>query len=465
MIIHYWVGFSKRRNSTKQPNGGIEVNVNLKDDTSILSPTFDCIGVPATVNYIYCPDFGRYYYVSDITRAGKDRLLIRCEADPMATYKSAIGYYTGDIEYTASSNIKTILDPRNKPTCEILTKDTNIGTLPTFDTTANCFIVGVADSSGISYYMMNATKCANLLSEMYDKSLNGQLTRDFFDMTNVLISACVMPRFPLSGDDTITIGNPQGIHIDLLSDVYRINPTDRMITLLETTEDIYYPSDDLGLGISYLDIAPYSTGVLFLPFVGCVDLDLGSMVNQKSLYIKATLDQINGDIVYKIGLDSDTILSTYSGNCAANVPVCGSSYNPIGAATGIMSMLGGVASLATGLASGGAGGVIAGVSAIAGGGSGLFNSLSHHTQINGSLSSYIGSSLGLNIHSTVFTRKPSTTDLTEYKNISGMPYFKTARINTLAGYVKCADASIDIAGYGSEKEAVNSYLNNGFYYE
>ena len=465
MKIKYYSAFSKKRNSTKIPTGGTEVDVYLKESTSILNPVFITKTIPDTANYIYCGDFGRYYFVTDIVHVTSTNIEIHCSCDVLATYKSAIGSYTGDVEYCASSSIKTILDPRNPPTCKILSKDTNIGNLPTFDTTANCFIVGVADNSGISYYMMSAAKCSDLLSEMYDKSINGQLTRDFFDMDNILISACVMPRFPLSGTDTITIGDPNGTHVDLLSGVYRISPTDRMITIFEDTKDILYPADDLSLGISYLDVAPYSSGILYLPFVGCVDLDLGAMVNQRSLYIKATLDQINGDIVYKIGLDADTILATYSGNCAANVPVCGSSYNPIGAATGIMSILGGVASLAAGVASGGAGGVIAGVSAIAGGGSGVFNSLSHHTQINGSLSSYIGSALGLNIHTTVFTREPSTTNLLEYQSISGMPYFKTAQISSLSGYVKCADAFVDIPGYESEKNEVNSFLNSGFYYE
>ena len=63
MNISYWTGFSKRKNSTKQPTSGTTATVYLKDDTSILNPTFDCTGVPDNVNYIYVSDFGRYYFI------------------------------------------------------------------------------------------------------------------------------------------------------------------------------------------------------------------------------------------------------------------------------------------------------------------------------------------------------------------------------------------------------------------
>ena len=38
-------------------------------------------------------------------------------------------------------------------------------------------------------------------------------------------------------------------------------------------------------------------------------------------------------------------------------------------------------------------------------------------------------------------------------------------ISSLTGFVKCRNASIQIAGFEGDQEAVNSYLNNGFYFE
>lgn len=51
------------------------------------------------------------------------------------------------------------------------------------------------------------------------------------------------------------------------------------------------------------------------------------------------------------------------------------------------------------------------------------------------------------------------------QNTLGRPCYKNVQISTLSGYIKCAGASVDIAGLAGEKEMVNSFLNNGFYYE
>ena len=66
MKIKYYSAFSKKRNSTKIPTGGTEVDVYLKESTSILNPVFITKTIPDTANYIYCGDFGRYYFVTDI---------------------------------------------------------------------------------------------------------------------------------------------------------------------------------------------------------------------------------------------------------------------------------------------------------------------------------------------------------------------------------------------------------------
>ena len=38
-------------------------------------------------------------------------------------------------------------------------------------------------------------------------------------------------------------------------------------------------------------------------------------------------------------------------------------------------------------------------------------------------------------------------------------------ISGLTGFVKCRNASIEISGFTGDQEAVNNYLNSGFYYE
>lgn len=467
MNIKYWTGFSKRKNSTKVPTSGTDATVNLKDDCSILNPVFDCVGVPANVNYIYVSDFGRYYYVSDVVHVTKDRIQIHCDVDPLASFKSNIAGTTAYVEYAASSSIKTITDPRNKMMTEVLSKFNTIGTLNTFDLSASCYVVGVASNDGVEYYMMSKAKFETMMGKCFDQTLVGQLANSFYDLKNIILSACVMPRWPLTGDKSITIGDPNSFSIQLVANVHRITDTDRSVTIFEDTVDIYYPSDDLSIsGQNYLDASPYTSGVLYLPFVGCVDLPVDTLASQKSIYVKCVLDQMTGDIVYKIGMDSSKILATYSGSCAANIPVCGSSYNAVGAISGVTTAIGGaVATVAAIATEGSSAAVMGGLGSIAGGAAATYSSLSHHTQSGGSLSSFVGAQLGLSIVAVVTTRKPSETTLDTWKAILGMPYYKTATISSLSGYIKCSGASVSMAGYDSEKDAINGYLNGGFYYE
>ena len=47
----------------------------------------------------------------------------------------------------------------------------------------------------------------------------------------------------------------------------------------------------------------------------------------------------------------------------------------------------------------------------------------------------------------------------------GRPLMSTRTINTLSGYIKCADAHFSAATYAGETDLINSYMVNGFYYE
>ena len=465
MKLVYWTNFSKRKNSTKQPTSGTEIDVVLKDNTSLLNPIFQTGSVPANVNYCYVADFGRYYYVTGVSHDGPF-CLIECECDVLATYKSQIGATRALVEFTSSSSKITIPDARNIPTDHILSEITTVGTLPTFSDSATCFVCGVASAEGLGYYMMSDTQFKNFLGVCFNGSLTGQLYNQFWDLHNVLVSCVAMPRWPLNGSDSIVVGDPNGVSVTLASGLYKIEPIDRMVKIFEDIVDVAYPLDSLGLGVNYFDGAPYTTGILFLPFVGCVEFDTGALVSQKSIYVKAILDQITGEIVYSVGMSSDKILATYSGCAATNVPVSGSSYNATGVIGAGITAIGGIATLAAAAVTEGSSAmVMGGLGAIAGAGVTAANSLSHHTQVNGALSSYISAMLGLSIKALIITREPAEKDIDSYKSVYGMPYFETATISGLSGYVKCSGASVNMPGYQLEKDTVNGYVNGGFYYE
>ena len=63
----------------------------IKDDTSIVDPTFIMVN-PGTVgfNYVSVPEWGRKYYVRDITALPGNRLAVSCHCDVLSSFADGI---------------------------------------------------------------------------------------------------------------------------------------------------------------------------------------------------------------------------------------------------------------------------------------------------------------------------------------------------------------------------------------
>lgn len=470
MNIKYWTGFSKRRNSTKQPTSGTNATVYLKDDCSILNPVFDCQGVPDNVNYIYVSDFGRYYYVTDVVHVTKDRINIHCEVDALASFKSAIGSTTAYIERSASSYDLNIPDPYNSPTDDYSTASKTHTMSGITWSTVGCYIFGcigkassnVAGGNGVArYYSLSAIQMVLLANTLCDHSFLDNLIKEFTNPMDAVISCTWLPvsQASIGGtSENIYLGSyDTGISANLItSRQYGLSTPSSII--LDFPDSI--PRD-------YRRGAPYTTGVIYLPFVGTVPLDVDIVYPYDSIDVSYALDVFTGDIAYNIWRDGK-IISTYGGNCATQIPLSASGYSSMGVGSGIMCAIGGVAaSIITFVQSSGATALMAvgaGIGSVMGGASMAVKSAEIHTAINGGTSSAIAVYSGTDITVLIITKKALHTPGDIVSRLGGLCK-KLLQISTLSGYIQCVGASVDMAGYNAEKDVVNKYLDGGFYYE
>lgn len=67
------------------------INAIIKENTSIIDPVF-IINTPSSLifNYIYCPDWHRYYFVKNITAMTGGRIGVECHVDVLNSFKDDI---------------------------------------------------------------------------------------------------------------------------------------------------------------------------------------------------------------------------------------------------------------------------------------------------------------------------------------------------------------------------------------
>ena len=463
MQIKVWSNFSKRKNSTKQPTGGTTVNVVLKDQCSILSPVFILNTLDFTINYVEA--FG-YYYFADVTNLDGNRSEISCEIDYLASFKSQIAATTAYVDYCASSPASNLYidDPRNQPTAVVKTNkiDSAIGWTAS---SAGSYILGMANcvSTGScgapTYYAMSGLEISNAMAELFNPSIVTVIEHEFNGVFNSIVS-CIWLPFNLSFVSTAA-NVVTGAAVFAGSQALGTVTANKMIT--RKWHDRVYCSipNSLGYDGTYIQTGKYITATIYLPGVGVCPLNYDIFKDSATgVTVDVYLDLLTGDVVYYLSTsgptDPDGQSTSFAGNVAAKVPITGASYDGIGVAAGILSTAGA-------FASGNPFGTVNGLMNI-------FNSLKVDTMVLGANSSPLALIHNPNISIETHTQVPihgatSASELEVFRNTQGMPYFDSVTLSSLSGYIHCVNASVDLPGDGAEQDAVNSYLNSGFYLE
>lgn len=482
MQIKLWKNFNKRNNSTKQPAdaSAVTINATLKAPTSIENPTFTILGNDADYNEAYA--FGHYYFIDNIIQNTNGTSDLVCTQDEGATFKANIGAYRGLIDYAAVSNNVQITDSRNMPTQDIVCEQTEFDILSEFSE-SGLFLVGVMNNQtsvtgGITYYAMTPGEVGDLRDALSTDNIWDQISNKFHDIVACIVSCIWLPFNMNALIDTGKLDSPGAIRVanTLLETpggafVYGRKLINRIISIAAGDHTITFPTDNAARpfhqgGFTYLDKAPYTTGEIYLPFVGTVPLDLDIVAPGRKISLAVVADIATGDIAYSFQKNGK-IVQTYSGNMATKIPMSAASFDGIGVVTGVFGTIGGtVAGAVSGYATGGAAGAaVGGIASLATGAIATATSAEIHMSLNGSISSAIGASLGLKCQATVWTYAPTQPNLDAWRAEMGLPYYMVNTVSNCPGYVQTHNASISLPSLGNDRDAVNSFMDSGFYYE
>lgn len=104
MTVTLYKTSSQRNKVTKDLTSALQLSeVKLKGECSIEKPRLMLTGVTDfTYNYLYIPNYNRYYYINDYTIVTNNLVMIDCEVDVLMSFKDSILANKGTIERNAS---------------------------------------------------------------------------------------------------------------------------------------------------------------------------------------------------------------------------------------------------------------------------------------------------------------------------------------------------------------------------
>ena len=520
--------FAKRRNSTKQPTNELSDvrTVTLKDLTSYDAPVFILTGDDFNYNYAKWGD--RYYFITDVKSVHNGLCEVTCILDPLATYKTEILASTQFVSYSSQLGDNWLVDTRIplKASCTVSSDSaltgilSNIGCyilscvgvdcVSTYAFTSDAPIAAMlrdlqtwrdqekqntqniasASSTGASTGSADTTQNYSGISETI-ASIGNAISHTLADLADAIT-------------DTVKSISDAAVQTGFIGNAY-----ENAMSCIRSC--IWVPFDfaliQAGSGSSPIMLGTYNTNqsaasvaskpstgsfslsipwqhsdwrrktcedvYLYLPLVGMVQLSGDSLTSSSSITVDWSVTYTDGCICYKVKAGSQ-VIGSYSGQCAVNYPIGIAQQASAGEITqtafqGAVKTVSAGISTAGKLASGNIGGFAAGV--VETGLTGIdaaYNSIdaanSAHISCIGGLGG--GAGLGLGREAVCFTVSHDTIIApSDMKQTMGLPTMKPLSLSGLTGYCQCANAHVECAAQANELDAIDYYLNSGFFIE
>lgn len=479
MTVELW-NFSKKKNSTKQPTSGSGISYttfNLKDSTSIFSPviTIAVAGMPvasvAPINsftYCYIGKFNRYYFIDDWTY-DNNVWEARLSLDVLASHKVAIGAMSEYVVRSASSKDGSIIDTMYPATSNITV--TTGQKLMNFND--GFYVIGLISNSSdisegaISYYSVSASQMANIKSYLMSNTflsnnnllnnsdISSDLLKTLYNPYQYIVSCKFYPFTRPTGTEV------NGINFGWWSLPYQAIKVPEGGNIVTTASDSFtvpaHPQSSRG---TYLNHAPYSELVVYHPLIGTVPLDMAKINAGDNINIIVYAETITGQGYILIRGTRGTYPNTehfilYQGmtQIAIDIPLAQMNIDSINVARTAVNTVGNIISSAMSL---NVGGVIAAT------GNGVLDALQCTAPVlqssgtAGNRASFSETAKFIMVQRTVVADDSTN---------RGRPLCQIKTINTLSGYIKVADAHVDLACLAGERDLIASFMESGFYYE
>ena len=480
----YFAKASKKRNSTYQASFSSSFDCVLKESTSLDTPTFILQADNFDYNLAKWGDV--YYFVDNIVSVKNNIWEVTCVVDVLATFKSYILASTQYVCYSSHKSSDWLVDSR----IPSLTQSHVSPTASTFEifSKSGTYILSVNGKNGCELFIMTETKLKNLLqnistwrSDAETEFLNG-LTAPDGDI--VVATENLYTVLARSG----AFGNAYAEAPNCIRSCIWIPFKPSIFTVTSSNKEIYLGQFATGVCADAISSEPYvnyknitipwhfsdwrrTTNeqlYLYLPLVGVVELKTNNMSHATQIEVKYSVTPTDGCLAYEVGVGSE-IVGTYGASCSANYPIgisqqasAGDIANAfISGAEKTVSMA--VNSSMSPISAGASLGGVA-LEAVVSAYNVEKTTFSNNNTCIGGIGGGAGAGLDITTilfdiyHDTVVA--PSTMVST-----MGYPTMCNMTLSSLSGFCQCANAHVSAPAQAFELNAIDAYLNSGFYIE
>lgn len=473
----YIMFISKRQNSTLVPplTGISPTTVYLKQDTSIINPTFVIEGDPLNlnVNYCYCSDTGRYYFIRDIICRHEKIYELICEVDALATFKAQIITKTANIMYAADSTAN-IVDKRIPIQAGLTVSESNHAMPTTLTPThIGIIVLGIMGSGSVGNYVLEDSGKLFDLMDGVDDWWSNLSVGSVEDAIKQLVFSGGAPQclhsaiaLPVTGDTSI-LGSNEDLYLGGYpcktsggSSIKGLKVSTRI-----STDSATVPIPWIHTG--WLRHAPYSNLYLYVPFFGNFSLPTNDLINDASLIINFSLNYTSGDLSMSVsGNISGKKVIVASTNIAMQLLFGSSGVSMSGTLkAGVTGAIGVGAAAAVTVASGGSAAPVIAAAGTATAGVAASSFDAHNSAVaEGGGGGGAMSGLTKVIQCTCLSRSLSD-DPDNLAPIMGKPFFKSDLISNHTGYIQCDGFRMDGSGTSQEKSQIDDMLNSGIFIE
>ena len=476
--------FSKRRNSTKQPATlSDQRTVTLKESCSQDRPVFICTG--NNFNYNYCMWDSKYYFIDEIVSLKNNLIEIHCVMDPLATYKSYIIASTQFVSYSSQLGSSWLVDTR----IPVLKKGNGkkVQVINPYFSRSGTYILSVNGENGCELYQLSLSDIKQLLSN--ESQWQSDAETAFLD--NLVAPGGDIVQAVENAYKVIAragaFGNAYSEAPSCIRSCIWVPFSSSAFTVIANRE-IYLGQFPTSVWANAISAAPTTDSFtvsipweyndwrrcvcedlyMYLPLVGLVSIVADNIANNSSITIDYSLSPTDGCVAYELS-SGNQIIGSYGGSCSANFPIGISQQASSGEI--INSILAGGENIVSAAIHSTISPVSMGavpVAAMYEGAVAAYNTVnvanSRHNVTIGGVGGGVGAGLDLQItlfdvvHDTVVA--PSAMQAT-----MGLPTMKPMSLSSLTGYCQCSNAHVDAPATAGELDAIDAYLNSGFFIE